>query len=61
MANIDRLVLSALKTSLPCSLDNKVSDKRCLIHVKLTEFCMKTVEHLIDNEKVLKYFTVHRN
>ena len=52
MANVDRLVLSALKTSLPCSLDNKVSDKRCLIHVKLTEFCMKTVEHLIDNEKV---------
>lgn len=48
----DRLMLSALKTDLPCSLDNNVSHKRCLIHVKLTEFCMKTVEHLIDNEKV---------
>jgi hypothetical protein len=50
MAN--RLMLSALETDLPCSLDNNVSQDRCLIHVKLTEFCMKTVEHLIDSAKV---------
>lgn len=52
MATADRLVLSALKTDLPTSLDNNVSQKRCLIHVKLTDFCMKTVEHLIDSNKV---------
>lgn len=53
MANVgDRLMLSALKTDLPCSMDNNVSQKRCLIHVKLTEFCMKTVEHLMESEKV---------
>lgn len=46
-------MLSALKTNLPCSLSNNVSQKRCLIHVKLTDFCMKTVEHLIDSEKVV--------
>ena len=49
----DRLMLSALKTDLPSSMNNNVSQKRCLIHVKLTEFCMKTVEHLIDSEKVM--------
>lgn len=48
----DGLMLSALKTNLACSLNNNVSRKRCLIHVKLTDLCMRTVENLIDSEKV---------
>lgn len=47
----DRLMLSSLKTDLSRSLDNNVSLKRCLIHVKLTDFCMKLVEHLIDSDQ----------
>lgn len=48
----DRLMLSALQTNQACSLINNVSQRRCLIHVKLTDLCMKTVENLIDSEKV---------
>ena len=48
----DRLMLSTLKTGVACSLDNNVSRNKCLIHVKLTDFCNKTVENLIESEKV---------
>lgn len=48
----DRLMLSALKTGVACSLNNNVSRNKCLIHVKLTDFCNKTVENLIESEKV---------
>lgn len=46
-----RLMLSTLRTNQACSLVNNLSQERCLIHVKLTDFCMKTVENLIDSDK----------
>lgn len=55
----DRLMLSALKTSKTYSLINNVSQRRCLIHVKLTDLCMKTVENLIESEKVGSRGAVH--
>ena len=49
---VSRLILSTLKTDTVYSLNNDVPCKRCLIHVKLTDYCMRTVESLIDSEKV---------
>ena len=56
----DRLMLSALKTSKTYSLINNVSQRRCLIHVKLTDLCMKTVENLVDSDKVGNTCAVHQ-
>ncbi len=47
-----RLMLSGLKTNTGYYLSNNVSPRRCLINVKLTDFCMRSVESLMDSDKV---------
>ncbi len=52
MAKVQPLKLSDLKPSVEHPMANRLSDGRCLMHVKLTDLCMKSVEGLINSEKV---------
>lgn len=48
----NRLKLSDLKKNAEYPMGAQLSDGKCLIHVKLTDFCVKSVESLINSEKV---------
>ena len=52
MAKVQPLKLSDLKPGLEYPIGNWIPDGRCLIHVKLTELCMKSVEGLMNSDKV---------
>lgn len=52
MAKSQPLKLSDLKSSTDYPMGNSLSDGRCLIHVKLTDPCVKSIESLINSDKV---------
>ena len=52
MAKSQSLKLSALKQNVDYPVANKLVDKRCLIHVKLTESCLGAIEALMNSDKV---------
>ena len=52
MAKSQALKLSALKQNIDYPVANKLVDKRCLIHVKLTESCLGAIEGLMNSDKV---------
>ncbi|KAL5482144.1 hypothetical protein EMCRGX_G022433 [Ephydatia muelleri] len=51
MAKSQSLKLSALKQNVDYPVANKLVDKRCLIHVKLTESCLGAIEALMNSDK----------
>ena len=51
-ARVHPLKLSDLKPSTNYPLRNELSEGRCLIHVKLTDLCVKSIEGLMNSEKV---------
>ena len=57
MAKSQALKLSALKQNVDYPVANKLVDKRCLIHVKLTESCLGAIEGLMNSDKVSLYCT----
>lgn len=56
MAKSQALKLSALKQNVDYPVANKLVDKRCLIHVKLTESCLGAIEGLMNSDKVSHCF-----
>ncbi len=56
MAGTNRLKLSALQNDFAYPMNSNAPNGRCLIHVKLTDFCVKTIENLMDSEKVREWF-----
>ena len=51
MARLE-LKLSDLRNNVEYPVNNNTPDGRCLIHVKLTELSMKSVQSLIHSDKV---------
>lgn len=52
MAKTQPLKLSDLRPGTEYPMGNRLSDGRCLIHVKLTDPCVKSIESLINSDKV---------
>ena len=55
----ERLKLSDLKPNMDYPLENSIPEGRCLIHVKLTDFCARSVENLIHSDKVCCFCCCH--
>ena len=51
-AKVHPLKLSDLKANTDYPLGNELSEGKCLIHVKLTDLCVKSIEGLMNSEKV---------
>lgn len=56
-----KLKLADLKPGTEHPMENRLSDGRCLMHVKLTDLCMKSVEGLINSEKVRRSCSLIRH
>ena len=52
MAKSQPLKLSDLRTGVEYPVGNQVQERRCLFHVKLTDFSMRSIESLINSDKV---------
>ena len=46
------LNLSDLNTSVAYPLENSQSSGKCLIHMKLTDFCVRSIDGLVNSNKV---------
>lgn len=59
MAKIQPLKLSDLRSGEDYPvMGTQEQERRCLFHVKLTDFSMRSIESLINSEKVSRYATV---
>lgn len=52
MAKPQPLKLSDLRTGVDYPVGTQVQEGRCLFHVKLTDFSMRSIESLINSDKV---------
>lgn len=52
MAKLQPLKLSDLRSGVDYPVGTDVQERRCLFHVKLTDFSMKSIESLINSDKV---------
>ena len=52
MARLQPLKLSDLRQGVDYPVGTKVQERRCLFHVKLTDFSMRSIESLINSDKV---------
>jgi hypothetical protein len=51
MAKHQPLKLADLRTGVDYPVGNQVQERRCLFHVKLTDFSMRSIESLINSDK----------
>lgn len=52
MAKQQPLKLSDLRSGVDYAMGTQVQERRCLFHVKLTDFSMRSIEGLINSDKV---------
>lgn len=52
MAKLQPLKLSDLRSGVDYPVGTDVQERRCLFHVKLTDFSMRSIESLINSDKV---------